>query len=292
MSQFSPERSDAIRAGLIDGVAATVPRRRRTVWAAGLVLAGVLAGAGASAGAFAATGLLSPVAAPAFPEGRPTPAVPDAVVAPEGVIPGAPITTLFDEPTITLPFDSETEVSLADRPVGATHARVTVSALTAGSVVFGMDPGGNNPSSSWTQSEVTGPVTAYTWLDFPLDESVDTLYIQPRGLEGIVTVQYVTQIPTLLNVNENGESYGAMGTAQGEPDLVSVVGEAPDGSFVDGYVRSEDLNAFSPEHPGQPKNPKQALQWQDERSAMYPNGWDLPVYEPDGVTQIGVFHVG
>jgi len=54
MAIFTPERSDTIRANLISHIAENPPRRRRrALWAAGLVLAGALAGAGASAGAFA-----------------------------------------------------------------------------------------------------------------------------------------------------------------------------------------------------------------------------------------------
>lgn len=31
---------------------------------------------------------------------------------------------------------------------------------------------------------------------------------------------------------------------------------------------------------------------QNERDQKYPNGWDIPVYESDGTTQIGTFHIG
>lgn len=56
MVHFTPERSDSIRANLINHVAENFrPRRRRTLWAAGLVLVGALAGAGVSAGALAGT---------------------------------------------------------------------------------------------------------------------------------------------------------------------------------------------------------------------------------------------
>ncbi|WP_404430932.1 hypothetical protein LG299_13085 [Microbacterium lacus] len=59
MVNFTPERSDTIRANLIHHVAENPPqRRRRALWATGFVLAGALAGAGASAGAFAASGRL------------------------------------------------------------------------------------------------------------------------------------------------------------------------------------------------------------------------------------------
>lgn len=291
MNSFTPERSDAIRTGLVENVAATLPRRRRAVWATGLVLAGVLAGAGASAGAFAATGLLSPVVAPAQPSGQPAPAMPDAVVAPEGLIPGAAIEALLGEP-ITLPFAEPIDVPLDDRPAGATHARVTITALTAGSLSWGTDAGGNNPSAVWGRSDIADGPASPVWYDFPLDDTVDTLHLDPSGLEGIATVQYITLVPTLFGVNEAGQTYGVTGTAPGEPDLIAVSGIRPDGSSADGYVHAEDLAAFSPDHPGEPRNPEQALEWQEERSERYPDGWDIPIYESDGVTQIGVFHVG
>lgn len=288
MNDFTPERSDAIRAGLVENVAATLPRRRRAGWAVGLVLAGVLAGAGASAGAFAATGLLSPDVGPITPSGQPTPDVPDAVVAPDGVIPGAPLMTLMGE-AISLPFAEATEVPLDDRPVGATHARVTISALTSGKLVWGTDPGRNNPQSLWTDRDA---LPATTWFDFPLDASVDTLYLDPTALEGIVTVQWVRTVPTRYKVNANGETYGAGDPYSGDLDLVSVVGRTADGSDVVGYARATDLTDFSPDHPGEPKNPKQALEWQNELAEKYPDGWTVPVYESDGVTQIGVFQIG
>lgn len=291
MTTFDPERSDAIRAGLVENVQATQPRRRRAVWATGLVLAGVLAGATASAGAFAATGMLGPVAGPILPSGQPTPALPDAVVAPDGIVPGAPLEVLVGD-SVTVPFADSTEIPLGDRPTAATHARVTITALTAGSLVWGTDAGGNNPSGTWGSADVADGPASPVWYDFPLDDSVVTLYLEPNGLDGIATVQFVTLVPTLFRVNESGQSYGVSGTQLGEPDLVSVSGIAPDGSTVGGYVLAEDLQAFSPDHPGQPKNPKQALEWQEKRDEHYPDGWDIPVYESDGVTQIGVFHVG
>ncbi|MBB2924088.1 hypothetical protein [Cellulomonas cellasea] len=61
MASFTSERSDAIRAHLINHVAENrPPRRRRAVWGAGFLVAGALVGAGTSAAALAATGTLDP----------------------------------------------------------------------------------------------------------------------------------------------------------------------------------------------------------------------------------------
>lgn len=59
MENFSTERSDAMRANMINHVAEHSSRGlRRALMACGLVVAGVVVGAGASAGALASTGLL------------------------------------------------------------------------------------------------------------------------------------------------------------------------------------------------------------------------------------------
>ena len=70
------------------------------------------------------------------------------------------------------------------------------------------------------------------------------------------------------------------------------MGDNPNGTHVEAYARTSDLNAMSPEHPGEPTSPAQALEWQDERGNKYPNGWDVPAYESDGTTQVGTFHIG
>jgi len=41
-----------------------------------------------------------------------------------------------------------------------------------------------------------------------------------------------------------------------------------------------------------PSSPAEAARWQRERDEKYPNGWDIPVYESDGTTRIGTFHIG
>ncbi|MFE7845297.1 hypothetical protein ACFUTX_08910 [Microbacterium sp. NPDC057407] len=193
---------------------------------------------------------------------------------------------------MTIPFSSATKVPLGDRPDGATHARVTITALTPGSLVWGTDAGGNNPSGSWGEADVAGGPSSPVWYDFQLNDSVDKLYLEPTGLEAIATVQYITITPTRYEVNANGETYGAGNPEDGELDLVFVGGLAPDGGLVDGYARTSDLTDFSPDHSGQPKNPTQAVEWQRERDEKYPDGWTVPVYESDGVTVIGEFRVG
>lgn len=278
-------RDAVVRERLIAYVADRPTRRTRAAMAIALVLAGALGGAGVSAGAFAASGSISP----AQPSGQPEPALPAAVPAPPGVEPGEPIISLLGEPVSVL-VTAPGELDLSDRPSAATHARVTITPTAAGLITFGTTADRNNPSASWGPNDALGEVGSALY-DFPIDSSVTTLYLDPVGFEGIATVQYVTYVPTLLGENGGGQSFGVDGS-EGEPDLTKVVGTAPDGSQVDGYVRATDLDAFSPDHPQQPSTPEEVEVWQAERDRAYPNGWDIPVYDVDGTTVIGTFHIG
>jgi hypothetical protein len=302
-SPFTPNRSDAIRAGLIANVASTRPRRRMAWAAAGLVAIGAIAGAGVSAGAFAATDNWSSNAREAFepgdgivieqPRGGPTPALTDPVVAPAGVIPGLPVITVVGDP-ISFSVMSPLEVPLTERPEGTTHVRVTVTCLTPGTISWGTDPDGNNPSSSCTSSDA-GSFTGTAWLDLPLDATTTTLFITPEGAATAgVTMQYVNYVPTMFGVNENGETYGAGMSDQGQPDLILVEATGSDGNPIQGYVRTVDMNPsiWGPDHTDDPATPEEAVQWAAELEDKYPNGWDIPVYESDGTTQIGTFHLG
>lgn len=283
---FTPERSDAIRAGLIAAVDPSTPPNRRVVASTALVLAGVLVGAGASAAAFATAGAWVPV--PAVPAERPAPSPSGAVDAPPGHTPGMPITTLLGDP-VGRKVDAAVELPLTDRPAEATHVRMTVTCLAAGRISWGPDPGGNNPSLACDTSSVHNSATA--WFDFSLDDTVTTLYVTPESkAAAAVTIQYLAQVPTRFGVNEHGQTYGVDRLGQGTPDLIHVGGGAPDGSGAAGYVRASDLNDFSPDHPGLPANPEEAVRWMKEREEKYPNGWDIPVFEADGTTQIGTFH--
>jgi len=77
-----------------------------------------------------------------------------------------------------------------------------------------------------------------------------------------------------------------------KPDLVWTAGKDSTGQDVSGYGLRTDLDAFSPDHPAQPTSPAEAVRLQEERDRKYPNGWDVPLYESDGETQIGTFHIG
>lgn len=83
--------------------------------------------------------------------------------------------------------------------------------------------------------------------------------------------------PLKLRLNASGQTYGSSSNA--DPDLVAVVFA----SCAHGYVYREDLEGF------QPRSPKEALAYQDTPEGR--KGRDIPVYESDGTTLIGQFHV-
>lgn len=286
MDTFTPQRAAAIRESLITVVAEQSPTRsRRAVWAALLVVGGVVVGAGGTAGAFAATGALTPT----HPQSQSSSAYPDAVPAPPGVSPGSMLVSELGTP-FTVEIDGAAEVPLPDAPFGATHLRATVTPTTPGTLTMGLDADGNNTTMSASASDISGGSAAAS-MSYPVDESEGVLYLQADGMTGSVTVQWTVEVPTELGINANGQTFGVMGAPVGVPELVLVSVETVDGSLVDGYARAADLGASSPDHAGHPSSPEQALEWQAEAEAAYPDGWDVPVFESDGETQIGVLRI-
>lgn len=82
--------------------------------------------------------------------------------------------------------------------------------------------------------------------------------------------------------NENGETYGSASLANSletEPDLISAIGV--DGTH--GYVRKTDLNGEMPKTPDQALT--QMRRWEGKIR-------QIPLYDVDGKTVIGVFNVG
>lgn len=264
-TSFTPERSDAIRSMLV----ARAARRRapRALASIALVAAGLLVG--------------SAVAAAAFSWSAPTEL--SGVPAPAGVIPGAPIISLLGAPTSQI-VRGDADIPLGDPPTGATRVRVTSTCLTAGATSWGFEARGNNPISSCSGDQIEST----SWFDFALDG--DTISIGASDeTESLVTIQFLNYVETAWGVNARGETFGVSKEGLGDPDLVAVALAASDEI---GYARHSDLDAFGPEWPDQPSNPTQALAWQEERDARYPNGWDIPVYASDGVTKVGLFHIG
>ncbi|MDO9591513.1 MAG: hypothetical protein Q7J04_10255 [Microcella sp.] len=255
-------------------------RRRAPGWVPGaaLLVAGLVTGGTVSA---AAVTSLQPASQPA-PRSGP-------IEAPPGVLPGVPIISLLGE-TVSYEITGGTALDLPEPPDGTTHLRTTVTCLTAGPLSWGTDPEGNNPSLYCSGDDVQAG-TGTAEMDFPLGAESQDLFAQtgPDG-RALLVVQYVNYVPTALGRNASGETYGAAWEGL-EPDLVAVMGVAPDGSSILGYARATDLNAFGPDWPGQPTSPEEALEWQRERDERYPDGWEVPVYSPDGRTVLGTFFI-
>jgi hypothetical protein len=81
--------------------------------------------------------------------------------------------------------------------------------------------------------------------------------------------------------NQHGQTYGSSADAASpgmEPELIRAIGV--DGTA--GYVLKKDLDGELP------KSPEEAIAIQNSRS---PDGRDIPLYDVDGESVIGVFHV-
>lgn len=271
-THFSDERSDGIRAELINTVSETTRARlssRRRGWLPmlGMLGAGLLVGGAVSA---AALSLAAPNVATSDPQ------------------PGTPmISSLSATTTIVV---SENEAIPLSPPEGATHLRVSVTCLSAGMTKWGLDPGGNNPGVSCSDGDLgKSPV----WYDHELAPTSDALYVTvERGAVARISYEFLLHVQTSWGVNESGETFGVQKPDGSEPDLIGVYGQDAEGNTVQGYARASDLRAFGPLWPELPSNPDEAIAWQAERDRLYPNGWDIPVFRSDGTTQIGTFHVG
>ena len=104
------------------------------------------------------------------------------------------------------------------------------------------------------------------------------------GVDGvnIIGSLYISTKNMNYPKNKNGQTYGSSADASSpetEPELISAAGV--DGTA--GYVLKKDLDGE------RPKSPEEAIAIQNSRS---PDGRDIPLYDVDGETVIGVFHIG
>jgi hypothetical protein len=237
-------------------------------------LSGALVGGAVSGAAWAAAPGLDGRQRPAAPEVRMDDPDGTGVPAPAGVTPGSPIVSLLGGGG-ALMVDAHHEVKF-DVPEGATHVRVTVSCLSLGTLYWGLNADGNNPSVMCSGASDIG--IANTWFDFDLADG-DTLYLDPKEGSFAVSWQFLNLVETAWGVTETGETYGVAKPDGRTPDLIAVTGTAPDGSQVDGYARWDEMQGPMPESP-------------EEAATSQPEPFEVPVFGPDGVTQIGVFTVG
>ena len=278
-TEFSRERSDAIRSLLVT-TAAPSRRAPSVLVSIGLVVLGLTVGAAVSAAAMNLTTTEQPTSTDG-----------SGVPAPPGIAPGQPIVSLLGAPT-TQTVLGDADIELASLPEGATHARVSITCLTTGLTSWGFDASGNNPSIGCSIANL-GNATAAAYYDFPLDDDSRTLYIRADDdAETVISYQFLNYVETAWGINANGESFGVSKEGIGDPDLVAVSALSPSGENLGAYSRKSDLDAFGPDWPELPSNPTEAIEWQAERDQKYPDGWDIPAYKSDGLTQVGVFHIG
>lgn len=296
--EFDPTRRAAFRRLLSATVSAPAPRRR-SPWTGitVFVVAGALAGGAvtAASASFAPDDVVSgglPVDVEVGLTGVP---------APEGISPGSPIISLRGSSETfqveadgssphAAPADSGwTAMVELDPPDGATHVRVSHTCVTAGTVRFGQDAGGNNGSSSCSADGIAAIGSGSrpgSWMDYDLAQGM-TLYIDSDpGAASLFTLQYVNHIETAWGVNEAGETFGNHKEGAGEADLMSAT--ATNGErgyirktelhFVDGTTAMEGFTSLG-----------DAGRWQEATAGK---SYSIPVYESDGVTVIGEFAVG
>ncbi|WP_440710363.1 hypothetical protein [Herbiconiux sp. YIM B11900] len=312
--EFDPERRLAFRRLLSDSVEDTprpLPRsrsHRRPRWTgiAAFVLAGVLTGGAVSAAAttFRPEDVAS--SSPAAPDDASATAsarLDDAVIAvglrgvpaPDGVSPGSPIISMLGSAeTFQLAADGSSPYAAPagsgwtalfpfDPPEGATHVRVSFLCLSAGTTRFGQNADHNNGSSG---CDGPGAGSFSSYGDYPLDAGL-TLYIDADpGASSIFTIQYVNHVETAWGINAAGETYGIMNKpGAGEPDLIAASGSASNGER--GYIRRTELEAADGTAAMQEFSTAEDVKtWQDENAGV---DRTIPLYESDGVTQIGRF---
>jgi hypothetical protein len=108
--------------------------------------------------------------------------------------------------------------------------------------------------------------------------SIPLFYTPSSTLGGEATLAK----PPAWPVNERGETYGVQGNSSVAPDLIRV--QTLEGK--EGYAFSRDLAAAEGSNV---TSPKEAMEWMKTHAGTY---IDVPVYEKDGRTKIGVFRIG
>jgi hypothetical protein len=191
-------------------------------------------------------------------------------------LPGADIVTpLADE--VTGEFTGTGTLDLGPRPDGATSVEVWVTCLTAGHFFY---PDGANMVCDDEDDPRGGKGgSGYT---IPLAEGEHTVTITAGvGERWSIVASYVNEAPTDWGVNDRGESFGVE-KDDASPDLLAAY--ATNGQ--QGYIRVAELAAIDG---SSVRNPKEAAAWEEN----HPKGTsaEIPVYESDGVTEIGVFSI-
>jgi len=195
-------------------------------------------------------------------------------VAVDDVQPGGTRVVELGDPVTFTGAGTET-VPLGTRPAEATAVRVSLGCLDPGKVYW--PDGGNLVCGA---DDVISPDADPATQNYGVMElSPGQTAIRIRATAGMswkLTATYVHTEQTEWGVNARGETFGVEND-DGTPDLVAVI--ATNGR--EGYAYDDELSE------PQPKSLPEAL----AQASAYPNGRDVPVYESDGQTQIGTFHI-
>jgi hypothetical protein len=194
-------------------------------------------------------------------------------------VPGSPqITTLA--PPVHVTETGSATVSLPAAPAQTNDVHLDLVCLSPGTFTF---PDGAFVSCGLRDIGTRGAITTY---DMSAKSGQTSLTIKTSaGAKWALTAGWTTLTSTKWAVNAHGQTYGAQNST-GTPDLIAV--EATDGKL--GYVFAKQLaNADGDTAAQHFTSPQQALAWQKAHGGKMTS---VPVYEPDGTTQIGVFNVG
>jgi hypothetical protein len=187
-------------------------------------------------------------------------------------LPGQTITTTLGT-TVTFTETGTHTLNLGPRPGSANGVSISLHCLSVGTFIY---PGGDSESCNTPRDIRQASTESVAANSFPLDPDQTTITIKSTpGARWRVSASYVTLTGTAWKTNASGQSYGVE-NQHGTPDLVAVMAT----NHRDGYAYENQLQGPTPTSPAQAAA-------SDKLPARI-----IPVYEPDGKTQIGTFDAG
>ncbi len=181
-------------------------------------------------------------------------------------LPGGEQVSVLANP-VTDTFTGPGTLQLGEAPTGATRVTLELRCLTPGTFVF---PDGASTSCA-ASAPASGTETTYT---LPVHQGTNSIRIDTDpAARWTLTATYISSETTKWATNAKGESYG-VANQDGTPDLVAVI--ATNGK--QGYAYNDELNDTA----NLPRTPADAANY-------HPGVRTVPVYEEDGITQIGEF---
>jgi hypothetical protein len=192
-------------------------------------------------------------------------------------LPGGSVNTSLGV-AVTASRSGTATIDLGTPPATATDISIALTCLTPDTFTF---PGG---SYQCDESDMSRSAAFRTVSDVvPLTEGVNSVTVTTgASASWTLRASYVNQVTTSLGVDASGETYGVV-NQKGTPDLVAVV---IDDGKLDGYVKATDLNCAAG---GGVESLSEAANWDKVSQDM---NVTIPVYQSDGVTEIGTFFVG